>query len=285
MEAFFRALAKGVNDKFPKNKIKNFSGTEHIEFIIRELRNWQDRITDARLRTSYMHVIGLSLLIRYRWYKMPEEAFTHADFFLQHAHFIGDPLTVSMALCNKAFNYLWNGEPAVSRSYFLKVISLLEDKNHSPLLMAYNYITASYRMQNNLAVTEQWAHLTLDKAISTDNLSYVSYAYANLAWINAKRNNWLYAEDYSRKAQDSWNAQSLFYSYSFILIECHLKKNEMDEAGKYAFKLLHPKAKKLPSKIVQPLKKAVSSWIKGDERELECELVEALEESKILGYY
>ena len=61
-------------------------------------------------------------------------------------------------------------------------------------------------MQNNIPMTEQWALLTLEKAKQTSNFSYVPFSYANLAWVNAKRNNWLYAEDYARKAADDWSA-------------------------------------------------------------------------------
>ena len=137
----------------------------------------------------------------------------------------------------------------------MEEINLLQDKNYSPLLMACNYVTAGYRMQNNISMTEQWANLTLEKAIRTENHSYLHYAYANLAWVNAKRNNWLYAEDYARKAmdKDKGNYSPLFFSYAFVLTDCLLRKQELDEAGKYAYMLLHPKAKKLPDSIVQNL--------------------------------
>lgn len=258
---------------------------EKVDAVTKELKRWQDRIEDPGLRISFMNITCLSLLIRYRWYKVPEEAFTHAEFFLHQAHSTGDPFTVSMALCNKGFNHLWNEEVNASRKCFMEVINLLQDKNYSPLLMACNYVTVGYRMQNNISITEQWANLTLERAIRTENLSYLHYAYANLAWVNAKRSNWLYAEDYARKAMDRWNSLPLFFSYAFILMECLLRKRELDEAGKYAYMLLHPKAKKLPDSIVQNLQLAVSSWIREDENGLQYNLTETLSEAKITGYY
>ena len=146
--------------------------------------------------------------------------------------------------CIGGFFYLFNEEFTLAREHFSKGIELLEGKNFHALLMAYNYTAVSYRMQNNIQMTEQWALLTLEKAKQTSNFSYVPFSYANLAWVNAKRNNWLYAEDYARKAADDWSAIGLSCSYAFPLMNCLLQKKEFNEAGQLAFKLLTSKIEK-----------------------------------------
>ncbi|MHA4847588.1 hypothetical protein ACX0G7_25710 [Flavitalea antarctica] len=258
---------------------------DKVEDSVRELRRLQDSMKDVNLKIGFMHVVGLSSLIRYRWYKMPEEAFTHAEYFLQFARSCSDPVRLGFATCHAGFIYLWNEEITISRQYFMEAVGFLREKHYGPLLMAYNYLAVGYRMQNNISMTEQWANLTLEKATQTGNLSYVPYAKAHLAWIHAKRNNWLYAEDYARQAKDHWNAEPLIFSYAFVLIDCMVRKNNTEEGGKYAYMLIHPKVKKLPESVTKPLQAAVSSWIRADKPATITNLTNAILASKISGYY
>ena len=151
--------------------------------------------------------------------------------------------------------------------------------------MAYNYTAVGYRMQNNIQMTEQWALLTLEKAKQTSNFSYVPFSYANLAWVNAKRNNWLYAEDYARKAAADWSAIAISCSYAFPLMNCLLQKGEFNEAGQLAFKLLHPRLKRLPDALTEKLRTAVKAWAGDNKIGLGNSLEEVIDEAKFTGYF
>jgi hypothetical protein len=180
---------------------------------------------------------------------------------------------------------MFNEEFKMAREHFSKGIQLLDGKNFHALLIAYNYTAVSYRMQNNISMTEQWALLTLEKAKQTSNFSYVPYSYANLAWVNVKRNNWLYAEDYARKAAADWSAIALSCSYAFPLMNCLLQKGELNEAGQLAFKLLHPRLKRLPDMVTQKLRTVAKAWVLNDKTELHNSLEDLIDEAKLTGYF
>ena len=125
----------------------------------------------------------------------------------------------------------------------------------------------------------------MEKAKQTSNFSYVPYSYANLAWVNAKRNNWLYAEDYARKAADDWSATALSCSYAFPLMNCLLQKREFNEAGQLAFKLLHPRLKRLPGVLTEKLRTAAKAWVSENKIDLSNSLEDVIDEAKLTGYF
>jgi tetratricopeptide (TPR) repeat protein len=258
---------------------------EKLETIAKEIKKYLPDITDIELRCNLLHVISLSVYSKYRWYQFPEEAFNHLELLLQLTEKLEDKFNHAYAHCMMGHQYLYNEEFALSREHFSKAIHLLEGKHFGQLLIAYNYTAVSFRMQNNIAMTEQWANRTLEKAKLTSNISYVPYSYANLAWVYIKRENWLYAENYARKAADNWTTLSMIYSYAFPLMACLLRKDELAEAGELAFKIIHPRLKKFPSDLTQKLKTVVRAWIASDKVELRNALREAIDEAKISGYF
>ncbi|HEU5164972.1 MAG TPA: hypothetical protein VFU29_05505 [Chitinophagaceae bacterium] len=258
---------------------------EKLEVAAKEIKKYLPDITDIELRCNLLHVISLSVYSKYRWYQFPEEAFNHIELLLQLTEKLEDKFNHAYAHCMMGHQYLYNEEFALSREHFSKAIHLLEGKHFGQLLIAYNYTAVSYRMQNNIAMTEQWASLTLEKAKLTSNISYVPYSYANLAWVYLKRENWLYAENYARKAADTWTTLSMIYSYAFPLMACLFRKGELEEAGELCFKVLHPRLKKIPGDLTQKLRTVVRAWITSDKVELRNALQETIDEAKISGYF
>ena len=258
---------------------------EKLEATVREIKTVLPDITDIELRCNLLHAISLAIYAKYRWYQFPEEAFTHLELQLQITSQLKDKFHHAYTHCIGGFFYLFNEEFTIAREHFSKGIQLLEGKNFHALLMAYNYTAVSYRMQNNISMAEQWALLTLEKAKQTSNFSYVPYSYANLAWVNAKRNNWLYAEDYARKAADDWSAIALSYNYAFPLMNCLLQKKEFNEAGQLAFKLLHPRLKRLPGILTEKLRTVATAWVSDNKIELSNSLEDLVDEAKLTGYF
>src|SRR5688572_735789 len=217
-EEYVRILHVSANSYYFQLKF------EKLEAIVKEIKTVLPDITDIELRCNLLNAISIAIYVKYRWYQFPEEAFTHLELQLQLTSQLADKFQHAYTHCIAGHFYMFNEEFTIAREHFSKGIELLEGRNFHPLLMAYNYTAVSYRMQNNIPMTEQWALLTLEKAKQTSNFSYVPYSYANLAWVNAKRNNWLYAEDYARKAADDWSAIALTSSYAFPLMNCLLQK-------------------------------------------------------------
>jgi len=258
---------------------------ERLEAIVKEIKIVLPDITDIELRCSLLHAISLAIYAKYRWYQFPEEAFTHLELQLQLTSGMVDKFHHAQTHCIAGHFYMFNEEFNIAREHFSKGIELLDGKNFHALLIAYNYTAVSYRMQNNISMTEQWALLTLEKAKQTSNFSYVPYSYANLAWVHVKRNNWLYAEDYARKAAADWSAIAISCSYAFPLMNCLLQKGEFNEAGQLAFKLLHPRLKRLPDMVTQKLRIVAKAWVLNDKTELHNSLEDLIDEAKLTGYF
>ena len=258
---------------------------EKLEAIVKEIKNVLPDITDIELRCNLLNAISIAIYVKYRWYQFPEEAFTHLELQLQLTSQLADKFQHGYTHCIAGHFHMFNEEFALAREHFSKGIQLLDGKNFHPLLMAYNYTAVSYRMQNNVPMTEQWALQTLEKAKQTSNFSYVPYSYANLAWVNVKRNNWLYAEDYARKAAEDWSATALSCSYAFPLMNCLLQKREFNEAGQLAFKLLHPRLKRLPGVLTEKLRTAAKAWVSENKIELSNSLEDVIDEAKLTGYF
>lgn len=278
-EEYVRILHVSANSYYFQLKF------EKLEAIVKEIKTVLPDLTDIELRCNLLNAISIAIYVKYRWYQFPEEAFTHLELQLQLTSQLTDKFQHAYAHCIAGHFYMFNEEFALAREHFSKGIQLLDGKNFHPLLMAYNYTAVSYRMQNNISMTEQWAFRTLEKATQTSNFSYVPFSHANLAWVNAMRNNWLYAEDYARKAADDWSAIALSCSYAFPLMNCLLQKREFNEAGQLAFKLLHPRLKRLPGGLTEKLRTAAKAWVSDNKSELSNSLADLIDEAKLTGYF
>jgi hypothetical protein len=279
-DEYFNLLVEASLSFYFRNK------AEKLEDCVTELKKIIPDITDATQRLRFFYSVSLGMLIKYRWYKLPEEAVTHSQFYVHLAKETGNPVTVALAKAGLGFVHLWREEFNISRQLFTEAIGLLHDKNYGYLLMCYNYTALGYRMQNNLSMTEQWTNLTLQKAEQTNNQIYLAISYGNLAWIYAKRKNWLYAEDYGRKGFDLLlKVNPLYYTCTFPLIESLLKTNRLEEAGQYTYFLLSPLSKKLPDSVTGSLKKATDAWIKENHETFNVLLEEVISEVKLTGYY
>jgi hypothetical protein len=278
-EEFVRVLHASAHSNYFQLKY------ERLEVAVKKIKKYLPDITDIDLRCNLLNVISLSVYAKYRWYQFPEEAFTHLELQLQLTSALEDKFHHAYTHCIMGHFYLYNEEFALSREHFAEGIKYLEGKHFGQLLIAYNYTAVSYRMQNNVAMTEQWANLTLEKAKQTSNFSYVPFSYANLAWVHGKRGNWLYAEEFARKAADNWSTHAMRYCYAFPLIACLIGKNELDEAGALAYKLLHPRLKKFPNGLTDKLRLVVKAWVIGDKKGMANSFIELIDEAKLTGYF
>ena len=233
----------------------------------------------------FFYSVSMDLFLRYRWYMLPEEAVSHCQFYVHLATETSNPVTIAIAKASLGFVHLWREEISLSRSLFTEAIALLNDKNYGYLLMCYNYIALGYRMQNNLSMTEKWTTLTFQKASQTNNQMYIGMSHGNVAWLNAKRKNWLYAEDNARKGFEMLRRmQPLHYTCSFPLIESLVLKNNLEEAGQYVYFMLSPKSKRLPPTVTSLLVNASNAWVQGSP-DLKPLLDDLLAEAKTTGYY
>jgi len=80
-------------------------------------------------------------------------------------------------------------------------------------------------------------------------------------------------------------ASVLYYLSIFPLLDALLQKNNTNEAGKYVFFLLHPKAKKLPLLLTEKIKTFTSEWANDHTTELNELLHAIIDEAKTSGYY
>ncbi len=262
------------------------NNADKVEECVKELRKLFSTINDLSQQIDFYFSVSLHFLMKYRWYQLPEEAVSHCQFYLHLAKQTKNALTIGMAITGNAFVHLWREEIAESRSLFKEAIKLFDEKNYGFLMICYTYMAIGYRMQNNVSMTELWSKITIEKAEKTGNKVYHAISMANLSWVYATRKNWLYAEDHARKSFDFlMKSNVLYYLSIFPLVDSLMQKNEINEAGKYVFFLLHPNAKKLPLSLTENIKTFTSAWVGGETLVLRDLLDDIICEAKTTGYY
>lgn len=260
--------------------------SEKVEECVKELRRLFSPDTNLKQQIDFYYSVCLDLLQKYRWYQLPEEAVSHCQFYRHLASQTGNEVTIAMAKTVSGFVHLLREEIPESRVLFNEAIEILAEKNYGFLLICYTYMSLGYRMQNNISMTELWTNLTTEKAEKSGNKLYMGTSYGNLAWVYAKRGNWLYAEDYSRKALDQMMTVSpLYYLAIFPLIDVLIKKDALEEAAQYVFLLLHPKAKKFPDTLTERMKECTTAWLNDDIETTKTLLKNIISEAKTTGYY
>lgn len=261
------------------------SKADKLTECIAGLKKLISQVTEKQQQLRFFYAVSMDLFLKYRWYMLPEEAVSHNQFYVHLATETKNPVTIAIAKASLGFVHLWREEIPVSRNLFTEAIALLNDKNYGFLLMCYTYIALGYRMQNNLSMTEKWTALTFQKASQTNNQMYIAMSYGNIAWLNAKRKNWLYAEDYARKGFEMLRKiQPLHFTCTFPLIESLVQKNNVEEAGQYVYFLLSPKSKRFPGSVTGLLGKAGEAWIR-EAPDLKIIIEDLLAEAKATGYY
>ena len=259
---------------------------EKVEACVKELRILFSAVEDLHQKIDFYFAVSLHFLLKYRWYQLPEEALSHCEFYMHLAKQTGDAGTLVMAITGRAFVHLWREEITESRKLFEEAIYLLGEKNYGFLLICYTYTAIGYRMQNNVSMTELWSKMTIEKAEKTGNKLYLAVSTANMSWVYATRKNWLYAEDHARRSFDFLMRSSvLYYLSSFPLLDALLQKDDMQEAGKYCFFLLHPKAKRLPPLLTGKIRVFTAAWVSGNAIDLRDLLSDLIAEAKTSGYY
>lgn len=259
---------------------------DKVEECVKELRKLFSSVDDLSHQIDFYFSVSLHFLLKYRWYQLPEEAVSHCQFYMHLAKQTGEPTTMAMAITGYGFVHLWREEIAESRKFFTEAIEILGEKNYGFLMICYTYMGIGYRMQNNVSMTELWSRMTIEKAEKTGNKVYHAVSNANMSWVYATRKNWLYTEDHARRSFEFLMHSSVLYYLSvFPLVDALLQKNEINEAGKYLYLLLHPKAKRLPPSLTVKIKGFASAWVSGNNEALRDLLSDTIDEAKITGYY
>ena len=136
-------------------------------------------------------------------------------------------------------------------------------------------------------MTEKWAAISLEVATKTQNQPYIALSYSNLAWVYARRNNWLYAEDYARMSIKliASNRHPMLFLCLFPLLECLFKNEKYEEAGMYCFFLLHPSLKELPTSVNRKLELMNVAWLNNRTKEMAICLDDVITEAKLTNYF
>ena len=258
-----------------------------LKELIKEMRLHFSSITDKSVRLRFYFVVMLDILLRHRWYMLPEESITHGEFYLQLAQETQDWNTIGSAYSGIGFVHVWREEFELARLNFEKAFESLQNRNLEYVLTCQTYTTVSYRMQNNVSMTERWAMISIEVAEKIGNQSYLAIAYGNLAWVYAKRSNWLYAEDYARKGIDVSvaNRYPMLYLIIFPLLECLYESRRYDEAGMYAYVLLHPYMKAFPPTVNKKLEQLGIAWIGNKADDIRYCLEDVITEAKMANYF
>ena len=263
------------------------SKSARLKELIKEMRYHFHNITDKAVRLRFYFVVMLDMLLRHRWYMLPEESITHGEFYLQLALETQNWNTIGTAYSGLGFVHLWREEFELARKNFEKALEILQNRNFDLVLTSQVYITVSYRMQDNISMTEKWAAISLEVATKTQNQPYIALSYSNLAWVYARRNNWLYAEDYARMSIKliASNRHPMLFLCLFPLLECLFKNEKYEEAGMYCFFLLHPSLKELPTSVNRKLELMNVAWLNNRTKEMAICLDDVITEAKLTNYF
>ena len=258
-----------------------------LKELVKEMRGHFPSITDKAVRLRFYFVIMLDILLRYRWYMLPEESITHGEFYLQFAIETTNWNAVGIAYNSLGFAHLWREEYDLARQKFEEALRVLQNRNFDMVLLSQVYMTVSYRMQNNITMTEKWASISMDVARQNDNKPYIGLTYGNLAWIYAKRSNWLYAEDLARKGIEMLKPyrQPMLWLCIFPLLECLYKDGNYEEAGMYCYILTHPSFKGLPPMLSEKIMRMNVAWVDKQVDEMAFCLEDVVFEAKLKNYF
>ncbi len=262
------------------------SKPKRLHQLIAEMRSYFPGISDQSVRLRFYFVVMLNILLRNRWYMLPEEAITHGEFYLQLALETKNWNTIATAYSGLAFCHLWREEFEVCRKKFEVAFDYLQNRNYDLLLTAQVYTAVSFRMQNNISMTERWTAISKEVAEKSNNINYQGLVYANLAWINAKRNNLLYAEEFAKKGFEICLTfrNPMLYLCIFPLLKCLLKGSQYDDAGGYNFLLLHPSLKSFPEPLNEKISAMNAAWVEG-RNDLRCYLEDVVTEAELSNYF
>jgi hypothetical protein len=257
-----------------------------LQVLVAEMRLHFPFITDQNVRLRFYFVVMLSILLRNRWYMLPEESITHGEFYLQLALATNNWSTIATAYSGLGFCHLWREEFDLCRKNFQIAFDYLQNRNYDLVLTAQVYTTVSFRMQNNVSMCEQWAMICKEVAEKTNNQNYLGLTYSNLAWVNAKRKNYLYAEEYARKSLTICIpvCNPMLYLCIFPLLKCLLLNNRYEEAGKYGYLLLHPTLKGFPNSLNEKIARLNEAWLNQDS-ELATVLEDVVREAELTNYF
>lgn len=281
MPELFEALTAAATSNY-------FIGrAQRLKALVKEMRFHFPAIMDKAVRIRFYFVVMLDILLRFKWYMLPEESITHGELHLQFATETGNTNAIAAASNSLGFAHLWREEYNLARQHFGKALSVLQNRNFDMILISQVYTAVSYRMQNNIAMTEKWTTISLDVATKNENHLYTALSYGNLAWLHAKRGNWLYAEDCARKGLELLKTyrQPMMWLCIFPLLECLYKNRKYEEAGMYGYLLLHPSFKGLPPALNEKIAQMNACWVKDRQGDMAACLEEVISEAKLQNYF
>ncbi len=260
---------------------------QRLKELVREMRLHFPAITDKAVRLRFYFVVTMDILLRFKWYMLPEESITHGELHLQFAIETNNPNAIAAACNSLGFAHLWREEHQLARQYFEKALVVLQNRNFDMILISQVYTAVSYRMQNNIAMTEKWTTISMEVATNNENQLYIAMSYGNAAWLHAKRGNWLYAEDCARKGLELLKPyrQPMMWLCIFPLLECLYKSGKYEEAGMYGYLLLHPSFKGLPPAVNEKIAHMNRCWMEDRQGDMAACLADVIDEAKFQNYF
>jgi tetratricopeptide (TPR) repeat protein len=247
------------------------------------LEGWGNE--DQKLQ-FYKHILFIAYR-RYRFYGFPDEMLSHALYYRFLAEQKRDEFYIADSLENLAFIYLWRNELRKAIETYKECIDLLKGKQSDLLMIAYNYIALAYRMSNRIPECEDWTNKAYQLTEKMNNSNYLGQMLGNFGWLNLKRNNELYAENYFLKGFTYLSE----FRHPFLWITCipliaiYAKRKDWENAGKHAHCLLHPVVQKLPDRLECCLKKAVIKWQLEDWKDIDQHFDDVITEAQLSHYF
>jgi DNA-binding SARP family transcriptional activator len=166
------------------------------------------------------------------------------------------------------FHLLWHGDLPEAETELAGALDMAEQAGDLSLqARCLAYLTVVQRRQGHDAEVEAFARRTLVVAESAGMLDYVGAGRGNLAWLAARRGQWVEVERLGRAALDAWQQHArpypLYWQALWPLIGVALTQDRLADAIPLVQKLCDPGQQALPASLEVPLTAALAAWDAG----------------------
>jgi hypothetical protein len=269
---------------FALHTTRSFSAYTHT---MQQLKPIIESHGDNNQRIQYLRLIYMDMLVRYRWFMLPDEAMVVCRSLVTLAKAQKNIVIETDGLNNLSFTYMLNRQPAECRKYALQAIELMgTSDNDEAKNMAYSYMCGSYRQEKSLEATEQW-HKILNAHVER-NKNPVSQMLSDsmLAWIYYAKGNFELSEKTSLGVFKYMIKQRFPFLpvCSFLLLALNLKKNRLPACIQQAFILLHPNIQQIPKPIADLLRAGIRTYYLNEPAQAKKHFSEAIDKADSLGY-
>ncbi len=255
--------------------------------IVEQLKGSIEKHGNNDQKIQYLKIVYMDMLVRYRWFMLPDEALIVCQSITELANIQNNMDLEIDGLNNQGFTYMLNGQPLQCRAYAMQALDRLQNHHKDDAeIMAYSYITNSYRMERNYKAAEQW-HTILNVHVEANkNVTGKMLSDSILAWICYMKKHFESAERLSLQvfAQMTQNRFPFLPVCSPLLIALYLRKNDLSSCARHAFILLHPNVQGIPAEMAELLKAGLKEYCMGQETRARQRFTEAVAMADRMGY-